>query len=49
MKKEAVIQLLLDTGKADIDSVDADGQTPLSYALKRNNTGVVGLLKRQRQ
>jgi ankyrin repeat protein len=32
---EAVVKLLLDTGKAQVDSKDEKGQTPLSWAVRR--------------
>jgi hypothetical protein len=42
---EAVVRLLLDTGKADIDSKDKDyGRTPLSWAAEGGHEAVVRLL-----
>ena len=41
---EAVVKLLLDTGKADIDSEDNYGQTPLSLAAEGGHEAVVKLL-----
>jgi ankyrin repeat protein len=41
---EAVVPLLLATGKVDADSKDEDGRTPLSYAAEKGHDGVVKLL-----
>jgi ankyrin repeat domain-containing protein 50 len=42
---EAVVKLLLATGKADVDSKDRDGQTPLSWAAQKGHEAVVKLLQ----
>ncbi|PVH90597.1 ankyrin, partial [Periconia macrospinosa] len=39
-----VAQLLLDTGKVDIDSNDLDGRMPLSWAAENGHVEVVHLL-----
>jgi ankyrin repeat protein len=39
-----VVQLLLNTGKVDIDSRDKYGQTPLWWAAAREHKAVVQLL-----
>jgi ankyrin repeat protein len=41
---EAVVKLLLETGKVDADSKDEDGQTPLSWAAQNGHEAVVKLL-----
>jgi hypothetical protein len=41
---EAVVKLLLDSGKVDADSKDESGQTPLSWAAKRGHAAVIKLL-----
>jgi ankyrin repeat protein len=42
---EAVVKLLLDTGKVDLDSKDTDsGRTPLSWAAKNGHEAVGKLL-----
>jgi ankyrin repeat domain-containing protein 50 len=42
---EAVVKLLLETGKADVDSKDTeDGRTPLSWAARSGHKAVVKLL-----
>jgi hypothetical protein len=42
---EAVVRLLLDTGKVDVDSTDKkDGRTPLSWAAECGHEAVVRLL-----
>ena len=41
---EAVVKLLLDTGKVDVDSKDYRGQTPLSWAAENGHEGIVKLL-----
>jgi ankyrin repeat protein len=41
---EAVVRLLVDTGKADIDSKSNSGRTPLSLAAQRGHEAVVRLL-----
>lgn len=38
---EAVVKLLLGTGKVDVDSKDEDGRTPLSLAAERGHEAVV--------
>ncbi|KAM6529647.1 hypothetical protein FALCPG4_007776 [Fusarium falciforme] len=42
--KAVVWLLLLATGKADVDTKDRDGWTPLSYAAENGHEAVVGLL-----
>jgi ankyrin repeat domain-containing protein 50 len=42
---EAVVKLLLATGKVDADSKDTDGQTPLSWAAGDGHEAVVKLLR----
>jgi hypothetical protein len=42
---EAVVKLLLATGKADVDSKNRDGQTPLSWAAQKGHEAVVKLLQ----
>jgi ankyrin repeat protein len=34
-KEEAVVKLLLDMGKVDVDAKDSFGQTPLSWAAEK--------------
>ena len=41
---EAVVKLLLETGKVDVDSKDRYGRTPLSWAADRGHEAVVKLL-----
>ncbi|RYP49195.1 hypothetical protein DL768_005073 [Monosporascus sp. mg162] len=41
---KAVVQLLLDTGKVDIDSIDNNGRTPLQWAVERGHETIVRLL-----
>ncbi|KAL9062687.1 MAG: hypothetical protein Q9157_008713, partial [Trypethelium eluteriae] len=41
---EAVVRMLLETGKADIESKDKFGQTPLSWAAERGQEAVVRVL-----
>ncbi|KAF2185269.1 hypothetical protein K469DRAFT_536977, partial [Zopfia rhizophila CBS 207.26] len=41
---EAVVQLLLDTGKVKADSKDKEGWTPLSRAAEGGHEAVVKLL-----
>ena len=42
---EAVVKLLLETGKVDADSKDEyDGRTPLSWAAENGHEAVVKLL-----
>jgi hypothetical protein len=42
---EAVVRLLLDTGKADIDSKDRAGLTPLWWAAARGHEAIVKVLE----
>ena len=42
---EAVVKLLLETGKADVESKDGCGQTPLSWAKKNGHKRTVSLLQ----
>lgn len=42
--QEAVVSLLLDTGRVDINSRSKSGYTPLSYAAMNGHVGVVRLL-----
>jgi hypothetical protein len=44
-RHEAVVKLLVDTGKVDVDSRDNYGQTPLSLADERGREAVVKLLE----
>jgi ankyrin repeat protein len=41
---EAIVKLLLSSGKVDIDSRSNSGRTPLSYAAERGHDAVVKLL-----
>ncbi|KAK4205934.1 hypothetical protein QBC37DRAFT_162144, partial [Rhypophila decipiens] len=41
---EAVVKMLLDTGKVDVDSKDNNGRTPLSRAAKNGHEAVVKML-----
>ncbi|MCJ1247069.1 hypothetical protein MMC30_004280 [Trapelia coarctata] len=41
---EAVVKLLIDTGKVDVDSKDDHGRTPLSWAAENGHEAVVKLL-----
>jgi len=41
---EAVVKLLLATGKADVNSTDKYGRTPLSWAAGNRHKAVVKLL-----
>jgi hypothetical protein len=41
---EAVVKLLIETGKVDVDSKDKYGQTPLSWAASNGHEAVVKLL-----
>jgi ankyrin repeat protein len=41
---KAVVKMLLETGEADMDSKDYDGQTPLSWAAEKGHEAVVKLL-----
>ncbi|KAH7207379.1 putative Pfs NB-ARC and ankyrin-domain-containing protein [Fusarium oxysporum] len=41
---EAVVKMLLDTGKADVDSRDENGQSPLSWAAENGHEAVVKIL-----
>jgi hypothetical protein len=43
--REAIVKLLLETGKADVDSKNFEyGQTPLSWAAERGHEAIVKLL-----
>jgi ankyrin repeat protein len=42
---EAVVKLLLETGKVDIDSKDCYGQTPLWIAAENGHKAIVKLLR----
>ena len=42
---EAVVKLLLETGKVDVESKDEYGQTPLSLAAEGEHEAVVELLR----
>ncbi|VTO89554.1 unnamed protein product [Fusarium graminearum] len=42
---EAIIKLLLSTGKVDLDAKDEDGRTPLSLAAKNGYEAIVKLLQ----
>src|SRR5438270_739567 len=42
---EALVKLLLDTGKADVDSKDENGRTPLRWAERNEQETVVKLLQ----
>ena len=42
---EAVVKLLLATGKADVDSKDGFGRTPLSWAAENGHEAVLKLLR----
>ena len=42
---EAVVKLLVETGKVDVDSKDRHGQTPLSQAAGKGHEAVVKLLQ----
>jgi ankyrin repeat protein len=39
-----MIELLLETGKADVNSKDGDGRTPLSWAAVNGHEAVIKLL-----
>ncbi|KAK4244073.1 ankyrin repeat-containing domain protein [Corynascus novoguineensis] len=41
---EAVVKMLVDTGKVDIDSKDNNGRTPLLYASRSGNEAIVKVL-----
>jgi ankyrin repeat domain-containing protein 50 len=41
---EAVVKLLLDTDKVEVDSMDGSGRTPLSWAAENGHEAVVKLL-----
>ena len=43
-RHEAVVKLLINTGKADLNSKDSYGQTPLWWAAKQRHEPVVKLL-----
>jgi ankyrin repeat protein len=42
---EAVVKLLLDTGKVDVDSKDSSGQTPQSRAVENGHKAATKLLQ----
>jgi len=42
--QEKVVKLLLETGKADVNSKDKSGRTPLSWASERGHEDVVKVL-----
>jgi ankyrin repeat protein len=42
---EAIVKLLLDIGKAEVDSKDQYGQMPLSRAAENGHDAVVKLLQ----
>ena len=42
---EAIVKLLLGTGKVDVDAKDKWGRTPLSCAVAEGNDAVVKLLR----
>ena len=42
---EAVVKLLLETGRGDVDSKDDYNQTPLSWAARHGHEAVVKLLQ----
>ncbi|KAL8402640.1 hypothetical protein RB596_009125 [Gaeumannomyces avenae] len=42
--REAIVKLLLETGKVDVESKDNDGQTPLLWATRYGREAVVKLL-----
>jgi ankyrin repeat protein len=42
---EAVVKLLLEAGKADVDSKNTDGRTALSRAAENGHEAVVKLLQ----
>lgn len=42
--REAVLKLLLSTGKVDVDTKDEDGRTPLSWAAVNGQEAIVKLL-----
>jgi ankyrin repeat protein len=42
---EAVVKLLLDTGKVDVDSKGVDGRTPVWWAAENGHESVVELLQ----
>ncbi|KAK4034502.1 ankyrin repeat-containing domain protein, partial [Parachaetomium inaequale] len=46
---EAVVKMLLNTGKADVDSKDNDGQTPLRWAAENGQEAVVKMLRDSRR
>jgi ankyrin repeat protein len=46
--REAVVKLLLETGKADVDSKDPYGRTPLSRAAESGHEAVVKALELSR-
>src|SRR4051794_41944959 len=43
-RHEAIIKILLDTGKVDVDSKDKDGRTPLSWAAEKGHEAEVKML-----
>jgi ankyrin repeat protein len=42
---EAVVKLLLETGKVEVDSKDKNGLTPLSWAAENGHEVIVKLLQ----
>lgn len=44
MEHEAVVKMLLDTGKVEVDSRDKHGQMPLSLAAEKGEEAVVQIL-----
>lgn len=42
---EAVVKLLLETGKVNINSKSKDGRTPLSWAAENGHEAIVKLLR----
>ena len=50
MGTKAVVKLLIETGKVDVDSKDNyHGRTPLSWAAENGHEAVVKLLKEAQQ
>jgi len=42
--REAVVRLLLATGRVEVDAKDKSGQTPLSRAVEKGHEAVIKLL-----